>query len=172
MAMWLIAAIYFALRFTRTYSSIDAVLLGAALGLALLTKATAYLFAPWPLVVIFLARAGKSQRRLVAGAVIAVAAALALNVPQYVRNHGLSGSIMVFDSAQGDGYFRWRNETFGWKETASNMLRNFSEQLGARSAKWNEGVYHFVLQAHQRLGIDVNDPVVSKNSNPSGLRQA
>jgi len=161
MAMWLIAAIYFALRFTRTYRSIDAVLLGAALGLALLTKATAYLFAPWPLAAIFLARAGKSQRRLAAGAVIAVAAGLALNVPQYVRNYGLSGSIMGFDTAQGDGYFRWRNETFGWKETASNMLRNLSEQLGARGAAWNEGVYHFVLQAHQRLGIDVNDPATT-----------
>ena len=158
LAMWLVAAIYFALSFTRTNRLGDALAFGAALGLALLTKATAYLLVPWPLAAIFLARAGKSRRRLATGALIAVACGLTINAPQYVRNYDLSGSIMGFDSAQADGFFRWRNETFGWKQTASNLLRNLSEQLGSRSAGWNERVYELVIAAHQRLGIDVNDP--------------
>lgn len=161
LAMWLMAAIYFALRFTKEHRRADALFLGAALGLALLTKATAYLLGPWPLAGIFLVRARESRRRLAAGAAIAIAAGLAINAPQFVRNYGLSGSILGFDSAQGDGYFRWRNETLGWKQTLSNMLRNLSEQLGARSAAWNEGVYQFVLQAHQRLGIDASDPATT-----------
>jgi hypothetical protein len=161
LAMWLIAAIYFALRFTNTQRLTDALFLGAALGLALLTKATGYLFAPWPLAAIFLARAGRSRTRLALGAVIAIAVGLAINAPQYARNYGLSGSILGFDSAQGDGHFRWRNETFGWKQTASNMLRNLSEQLGARSPAWNEGVYHLVLQAHQFLSMDADDPATT-----------
>jgi hypothetical protein len=158
LAMWLITAIYFALRFTTTHQLTDAFFLGAGLGLALLTKATAYLFAPWLFAAILLGRASKSPRRLATGALMAMAMALAINTPHYFRNYSFSGSVMGFDSAQGDGFFRWRNEIFGWRPTVSNVLRNSSEQLGARSANWNRSVFNFVVDAHQWLGIDVNDP--------------
>jgi len=63
-----------------------------------------------------------------------------------------------YDSSQGNGFFRWRNEHLGWRATVSNVLRNGSEQLGARSGRWNEGVFDAVLRAHAALGIDAQDP--------------
>jgi hypothetical protein len=36
-------------------------------------------------------------------------------------------------------------------------LRNASDQIGARSESWNQAVFRFVVRAHERLGIDVND---------------
>jgi hypothetical protein len=146
LAMWLVLMVYFALRR-------DALTTGAALGLALLTKAPAYVFAPWLLLAV-LARNLLPQKRAAIGVALV---ALALNLPQYARNIGLSGSPMGFDSAQGNGFFRWRNESFGWKPTISNLLRNASEQLGTRNEGWNQAVYRGVADVHRRLGIDLND---------------
>ncbi len=161
MAMWLVAAVYFTVRFTRDGSKKESLFAGGALGCALLTKATAYLFGPCILAAIFVAERRIPLKRRAAGAVIALACALAINAPHYARNYGLSGSILGFDSAQGDGYYRWRNETFGWRQTVSNVLRNGSEQLGARSDGWNQGVYRFVTSVHQTLAIDVDDPATT-----------
>jgi Dolichyl-phosphate-mannose-protein mannosyltransferase len=161
LALWLAAAVYFALRWRASRAAADAALLGCALGLALLTKATGYLFAPWPLVAILARPASESGYRFLRAAALMAACALAINLPQYIRNWDLSGSPMGYGSAFGTAEFRWRNETLGWKQTLSNMLRNASEQFGARSDVWNQDVYTAVIAAHQRLGIDPTDPATT-----------
>jgi len=140
---------------------IDALFLGFAVGLALFTKATAYLFLPWPIAAVLLPAVWRERRRAWRLAIMAMACALAVNLPHYWRNWDLSGSPLGFDSAQGDGLFRWRNDTFGWKQTVSNMLKHGAEQLGGRSSRWNQGLYNFVLAAHRDLGIDLNDPATT-----------
>jgi hypothetical protein len=162
LAMWLVAAVYFALRFRQSGLITEAALLGLALGLALFTKGTAYLFAPWILgAILFPVLLFPLLRTRARGLLIVAACALAVNAPQYARNFALSGSPMGFDSAQGDGFFRWRNDTIGPKQTISNIARNLSEQLGARSERWNHGVYDAVIAIHRSLGIDPNDPATT-----------
>lgn len=161
MAMWIVAALCFALRFACTSRIMDGVFLGAASGLALLTKGTAYLFLPWLICAVLIARWRPTQRSAWAGGIAAIVCALAVNTPHFVRNYELSGSILGFDSAQADGVFRWRNESLGWKPTASNLVRNLSDQLGARSERWNHSVYQAALTIHQTLGIDPNDPATT-----------
>jgi hypothetical protein len=141
LALWMVAAVYFARRR-------EAVWLALAVALALGTKATAYLFLPPVLLA-----CGLKWRKL---AWIA-AAVLLLDGPQFVRNVQLSGSPLGYDSAQGNGVYRWRNESPGWRSTVSNALRHTSEQLGGRSPGWNARVYGAVVRAHRALGLDPQD---------------
>jgi hypothetical protein len=142
LALWVACAVYFALRR-------EAVWLGLAVGLAVATKATAFLFLPPVLLA-----AGAWRRREVAWIAAGV---LAINAPQFVRNVRLSGSPLGYDSAQGNGYFRWRNEHLSWRPLVSNALRNTSEQLGARSERWNRAVFDAAVSAHNAFGLDPND---------------
>jgi hypothetical protein len=145
---WLVLMAYFAARREVMYA-------GLAFGLAVATKATAFLFAPPILVAIMLPIEKRPPYRLL---LWLAGGALLINTPQFVRNMRLSGSPLGCDSAFCDGTFRWRNERLGWKATASNLLRNFSEQLGSRSAKRNQEVYDAVVRIHRALGLDPQDP--------------
>src|SRR5262249_41632069 len=143
LALWLVCAVYFA-------SKRDAKMLGLAAGLALATKGTPYRFRP-PILLATVEWNRRVLAWLAAGMVI-------LNGPQYVRNLQLSGLPLGFDSAQADGVYRWRNEHLGVGVLASNVLRNASEQLGARSEAWNSAVFDAAVRAHHLLGLDPNDP--------------
>jgi hypothetical protein len=151
LALWMICAAYFAAR-----ENLPAA--GFSLGLALATKATAYLFAPPLLLAIFLIRPPKHLMRVLLWLAFGV---LLINGPQFVRNFQLSGSPLGYDSAQGDGVFRWRNEHPGAASTVSNLIRHTSEQLGDRSPKWNQAVFHAALGLHDFFGIDPLDPAMT-----------
>ena len=146
-ALWLICAAYFVTRE-------DAMFTGLSLGLALFTKATAYLFAPPVVLALVLIRRPPVRARSLAWIAAGV---LAVNTPQYIRNFRFSGSPLGYDSAQGDGVYRWRNEHPGVKSTISNLIRHTSDQLGGRSEHWNQAVFHAALALHRALGIDADD---------------
>jgi hypothetical protein len=175
MAAWLASALWF---LARSDSAGDAALAGLALGLAIGTKATAYLYAPPVLVAALLAgwfggdrlltRAASHHNRSLwsrlVGAktgMIVLLCALALNLPQYARNVDLSGSPLGFAGAFGDGRFQWRNETFGWRQTASNFIRNSTEQVGARSERWNQWLYDRAVALERVIGANPNDPATT-----------
>jgi hypothetical protein len=146
LSLWIMSTLYFALRRDWWW-------MGASCGLALATKPTAFLFLPALLLWALLQR-GEWKRPALALA----AGALLFNAPQWTRNMKLAGSPLGFDSAHGDGRYRWRNEQLGWSATASNALRHLSHQLGGRSEAVNAGNYRLVLDAHAALGLDANDP--------------
>ncbi len=140
LAFLLLAAVYYAQA--KSYWQ-----LSLSVGLACLTKGTAYLFAG-PIVLLFAPRA-------IPWVVLGV---LVTNGPFYTRNLDLSGSPLGFDSAQADGKYVWRNQPISPKAFISNLLRHTSDQLGARNQNWNRWVYFRVHGIHKRLNMDLEDP--------------
>jgi 4-amino-4-deoxy-L-arabinose transferase-like glycosyltransferase len=164
LAFWLASGVLFTIRWARRRALADLVVLALAVALAVGTKATAHLFLP-PFLAGAIGASGAWRtipfRQWSLAAALLMAAALALNGPQYARNVALSGSPLGFDSAQADHFFRWRNDRLDWKAAVSNALRNTSEQLGARSETWNNVVYSSVLRVHAALSINPEDPATT-----------
>jgi hypothetical protein len=131
---------------TEPWSSLHPLGIGTSLGLAFLTKGTAYVYSiPFFLWYMLLAwnKLGFRAWRPIAlvGAII-----LAFNLGHEVRNWDVFGRPL----SSGDDPIA--NERIGVPSFASNVIRNLAIHAGMRSAE------SAVLRAHKWLNIDVHDP--------------
>lgn len=156
LSFWMLCACVFGLVAVRTGSRYW--LAGASIALALLTKGTAYLFLP-PLLAGVLWPVDFRRLRTLAG--VSIGAVLLLNGCFYWRNFELSGSPLGFDSANGDGLHRVRNDRLGAGVTASNAVRGLAGHIAFRSREANERLHGAILNWHATLGLDPNDPATT-----------
>jgi 4-amino-4-deoxy-L-arabinose transferase-like glycosyltransferase len=155
LAFWLICFVYFAtcedLSLWPTQLAV-----GAALGLAILTKQTAFIFLlPWcAWLGVGLLRTRQPNRLRAAMAVVALA--VAINLPHFGRN------VLLFGSPLGGA-----GTTEGIALTAaaatprlvvSTVIKNLSLQLQTPSPTLTERLKTAVSRLHDLLGADLNDP--------------
>ena len=159
---WLVCLAYFALAATRSPGWGVSAGVGASLGLALLTKATAYIFAA-PLLVWLLIRYGRSLGWRCSRYVLLIAAvAIALNLGHWLRNTSLYGAPLV--RQVGASTSSYTNEVIGAATLLSNVIRNASlhasvpigseqvrAQIGQQLTQWIE-------RGNALIGIDASDP--------------
>ncbi len=150
---WVLAAIIHGFQFVKKPSFINAALLGGVIGLAILTKSTAYVLLA-PLVIWLIVRgfqaAGKKMWQY--GVLITLIVAV-LAVPQMLRNYSVYGSPLG-PSEEIDYY---HNEIYGLRVLASNSIRNLSIHLRGPEA-WSNAVMKGVDWFHHLIGIDASDP--------------
>src|SRR5581483_11809771 len=135
---------------------------GLALGLALLTKATAYLYAA-PFLILFVARQA-GRRRLAAAAPLAACAALTLlvNAGHYARCYDLCGNplgitVTVLDRDK-NITDKLSNDTFAPKAILSNLIRNTATHfIMTPSVSVNLAAEAAAIRLHELLNIDAND---------------
>jgi hypothetical protein len=153
-AFWLVCFAYYALRFTAEPRWTSAFGVGASLGLAILTKELAYLYAAPLLVWLGLLALGRQRWRAGASLLVIAAIVLGVNLGHYARNVELGGTPLVIDEDDG----RVVNTVFGVRATVSNVIRNMSLHVVTPSGRMNRWLHEGIRLIHEPLGIDVSDP--------------
>jgi hypothetical protein len=170
-----------------------ALALGAAAGLAALTKATALVFA-LPFLIWLAVRLlrdevpaggaatdhkdlpGHRMRgrlgRLVGVAVVAGLLALGVNTGQFIRNYDLYGTPLGPDGEGNQHEVKYLNDVFGGAELASNAMRNTTLQISTPVDGVNRLIERTVVVAHGALGIDPNDAQTTYGATQFSVRQA
>lgn len=167
-ASWLLVALYFALGCQdEAFDRREAAGAGLASGLALLSKGTAYVFGAGIAPVVLLGLPAPARNRLLRAAPLILGLALLVNLPHYARNYAYNGHILGDGSAKGLGESRFSNDRIGVGVTVSNILRNLPLQLAFRPS-WNQAIYEQVVEIHQSLGLDPDDPASTWNGTSYG----
>lgn len=156
-AFWLVCLVSFLLAFQSQPHWTNALAAGTALGLALLTKGTAYLFAT-P----FLLWAGlwvfwKFRWQAYKPALLFAGPVPLLIVGPFVRNLTTFGHLL----GPPDEVNLLPNTSFGPMTLISNVVRNLALHIGTTDATTNANVEHGITSFLGLLGINANDPATT-----------
>ena len=167
-ALWMVCFVYFALVTMRQgIRPLPVVCLGASLGLAILTKGTAYIYAfPFCLWLLLwgIKRLGWQMVKPMVGIMAIV---IAINAGHYLRNFGLFGSPL---GSPGDE----TGAAFGIKYLISNVVRNLALHADIVRNLHLEGVItpitgiveKVITILHDVMGVDVSDPLTTSAKDP------
>lgn len=156
-SLWLTIFVYFALRASRNDDASarvqDCAYAGAALGLALLSKGTAYIFAaPFGMYLVVALLRRRSYRSMGVFAAIV----LALNMGYYVRNLRLWGQPLGPPSTETTEHFA--NAAMSPSIFVSNVTRNLTLHLGMPFDAVNNRTEAVVRRFHDALDLSPEDP--------------
>lgn len=152
-AFWLVCLVYFLLLLKSDLRLTSILAAGASLGLALLTKGTAYPYA-FPFLIGFVFAGFQKYRwRLWKPFLIILSLTLILNAGYYARNFDLRKTIFAANESP-----RLSNEIWGVRPLLSNFIRNLGLHLGTPFENMNTVVEKGVHGLHTLMRIDMADP--------------
>lgn len=158
-SFWLICLVYYLMLMrTRAHWAYSCAA-GVSLGLALLTKATAYIIAA-PFLVWFALEQLKTLRWALWKPIFMIAiVTVSLNLGHYARNitafgHPLHPGRQITVIAGVEP----ANEAITLSLFVSNVVRNVGLHIGTPSGRLNHAIERGVAFLHTSLGINVNDP--------------
>lgn len=135
-----------------------AIAAGSSLGLAILTKATAYPYAAPFLAWSCVSGLRTFRWKYLKPALVIAIVVVSVNHGHYRRLLDLHGS--PFGPGQNDssGEYTYTNDLFTIPAFASNVVRNLALQAASPSERFNRVIERGVRLFHTAVGMDINDP--------------
>jgi hypothetical protein len=157
-AFWLVCSVSFALSFVARPTAQGAAWFAASLGLAMVTKGTAYIFAAPLVVTIGVWLLIRLRRGLIAPALLMLLIPLAINSGYFIRNEATFHNPLGASKES----FQLVNARYSPRAVASNALRDAMLQFGTPNLNLNQWLEIEVEKVHNRvLHIGVSDPATT-----------
>jgi 4-amino-4-deoxy-L-arabinose transferase-like glycosyltransferase len=168
-SFWIVASCFFLLRWKSAATWNNTLLAGATIGLATLTKGTAFILLPAIVLAAFCIWPATNRSRFLVRLPAFLLVILALNGPQFYRNFRLAGSPLGFASPDGDadkkGDRHFANGKFGVRDIAGNVLRSAALHFETPNNKINAWTTARFRQLIRAVGIDPDDPAMIEQGN-------
>ncbi len=157
-AFWLVCSVSFALSFVARATVQPAAWFAASLGLAMVTKGTAYIFAVPLVVAIGIWVLVRLRRGMIAPALVMLIVPLVINSGYYLRNEAIFHNPLTASEES----VQLVNARFSPRAVASNALRDAMLQFGTPNLSFNIWLEVEVTKVHNRfLHIGVSDPATT-----------
>ncbi|MGA7192770.1 MAG: glycosyltransferase family 39 protein [Anaerolineales bacterium] len=155
-AFWLVCFVYFSIHAFHHSNAIDILGIGSSLGLAILSKSTAYIFAAPFVILIILWVVLSAERKRIWLWIITALIVMAINGGEYIRDYSLYKTPLgPWVASQEYGY---NNEIITPASITSNIIRNIALHVSTPSDRVNNYLYKIVHKIHAAIGISENDP--------------
>jgi Dolichyl-phosphate-mannose-protein mannosyltransferase len=156
-SFWILATVVFLLRFNEQPTWSNAVLVGTAAGLAILTKGSAYVYLPFLVLGCWLAGNSRARVEFCKKAPVFLLLIFSLNGMQYVRCYQLTGSPLGLPFPDGGPRLHWMVSGFGVRELAANAIRNASLHTVTPLHSVNEIEARVIRRVIHFIGVDPDD---------------
>jgi 4-amino-4-deoxy-L-arabinose transferase-like glycosyltransferase len=172
---WIVASCFFLLRCKPACTWTNVLLAGAGIGLAIMSKGTAFTLLPALCLAVFFIWPDTNRTTFLVRLPAVVVIILALNGAQFYRNVRLSGSPIGFSSPDGDadkkGVRHFANGKFGARDIAGNVLRSTALHFGTPSDRINSWTANRFRQLIRALGVDPDDQAMIEQGNAGKIHE-
>jgi hypothetical protein len=157
-SFWILSTVIFLMRFNHDPSWTNAVLVGCAAGLAVLTKGTAYVYLPFVVLACWLMGNARARVEFWKKSPVFLFFVLALNGMFFWRCYQLTGSPLGMPFPDGGPRLHWAASVFGPRALVVNVIRNVTFHIVTPVAGVNLHIEKAVRALIHCIGADPDDP--------------